>query len=215
MKKSASSLTQHASRFAHWAKSRLNSLCSGAFTMAEAIIVMTILGIIATIMITNLKMTEYRDRALQVQAKKVIEQIDQATQQIIINHTINGSLSQIYHATNNSVINVVDSITSMPIYYKKYMYAVRTATPIDMTFLQDVSYGGVKDLVPIKLKDGTCFVYGNTIGPRHTMYPGITGLNVNVTHGFIYLDVNCEDEPNKQGKDEFVIPLYEYGIKYD
>ena len=47
-----------------------------AFTMAEAIIVMTILGIIATIMITNLKPTEFRDKGLEVLAKKIINQID-------------------------------------------------------------------------------------------------------------------------------------------
>ena len=56
-----------------------------AFTMAEAIIVMTILGIIATIMITNLKPSEFRDKGLQILAKKVLMQLDTATQQIMIN----------------------------------------------------------------------------------------------------------------------------------
>ena len=46
-----------------------------AFTMAEAIIVMTILGIIATIMITNLKPSEFRDKALLTQAKKLLRVI--------------------------------------------------------------------------------------------------------------------------------------------
>ena len=55
------------------------TIFSIAFTMAEAIIVMTILGIIATIMITNLKPAEFRDEALIVQAKKLLLEIDQAT----------------------------------------------------------------------------------------------------------------------------------------
>ena len=65
-----------------------------AFTMAEAIIVMTILGIIATIMITNLKPSEFRDKALLTQAKKVLREIDEATYQIMINNTQNGKLDR-------------------------------------------------------------------------------------------------------------------------
>ena len=61
---------QQSPRFAQRVQSHFASLCSGAFTMAEAIIVMTILGIIATIMITNLKPSEFRDKALLTQAKK-------------------------------------------------------------------------------------------------------------------------------------------------
>ena len=57
---------------------------------------MTILGIIATIMITNLKPYEFRDKALQVQAKKILREIDEATQQIMINNTQNGKLDTTY-----------------------------------------------------------------------------------------------------------------------
>ena len=46
-----------------------------AFTMAEAILVMTILGIIATIMISTLKPAEFKDKALNIMAKKVLSEI--------------------------------------------------------------------------------------------------------------------------------------------
>ena len=55
-----------------------------AFTMAEAILVMTILGIIATIMITTLKPAEFKDKGLKILAKKVLSEIDTATTQILI-----------------------------------------------------------------------------------------------------------------------------------
>ena len=55
-----------------------------AFTMAEAILVMTILGIIATIMITTLKPAEYKDKGLAIMARKVLSEIDTATTQMLI-----------------------------------------------------------------------------------------------------------------------------------
>ena len=56
-----------------------------AFTMAEAILVMTILGIIATIMITTLKPAGYKEDALKILYKKVLSQLDTATTQILVN----------------------------------------------------------------------------------------------------------------------------------
>ena len=57
------------------------------FTMAEAILVMTILGIIATIMISTLKPAEFKEKSLRIMAKKVLSEIDVATSQIIMNNT--------------------------------------------------------------------------------------------------------------------------------
>ena len=52
--------------------------------------------------------------------------------------------------------------------------------------------------------------------PRDSIFPDeTTVINIVSTHGWIYYDVNCEDEPNILGKDQFVIPLDKYGIKYD
>ena len=58
-----------------------------AFTMAEAILVMTILGIIATIMISTLKPAEFKEKGLAVLAKKVLSEIDTATTQILLNNS--------------------------------------------------------------------------------------------------------------------------------
>ena len=66
-----------------------------AFTMAEALIVMTMLGIIATIMLTTLKPAEFRDRGLRVAAKKILSEIDTATTQILINNTQDGTLGKV------------------------------------------------------------------------------------------------------------------------
>ena len=82
-----------------------------AFTMAEAILVMTILGIIATIMITTLKPAEYKDKGLAIMARKVLSEIDTATTQMLIN--------------NSASLNVILFISDMRIYrYKIYSISV-------------------------------------------------------------------------------------------
>ena len=54
-----------------------------AFTMAEAILVMTILGIIATIMITTLRPSEFQEKGLKILAKKVLSEVDTATSNVL------------------------------------------------------------------------------------------------------------------------------------
>ena len=96
------------------------------FTMAEAIIVMTILGIIATIMITNLKPSEFRDKALEIQAKKILREIDEATQQIMINNTQNEKLDTLYKPGtteyfNFAIYTLADTLKPLGSLYLKYI----------------------------------------------------------------------------------------------
>ena len=91
-----------------------------AFTMAEAIIVMTILGIIATIMITNLKPSEFRDKGLQIQAKKVLLQLDQAMLQILNNHSQDGTLENLYELNSTTTFNFFSNPGKADALFKKY-----------------------------------------------------------------------------------------------
>ena len=68
-----------------------------AFTMAEAILVMTILGIIAAVMLSTLKPTKWKDKSYHVLAKKVLYEIDTATSTIL---------------TTNSKYNTFDSMVN-------------------------------------------------------------------------------------------------------
>ena len=66
-----------------------------AFTMAEAILVMTILGVIAAVMITTLKPAEFKEKSLRVLAKKVLSEIDTATTQILSNDAKLGTMTSL------------------------------------------------------------------------------------------------------------------------
>ena len=202
-------------RLAQASKSAWLSLRSGAFTMAEAIIVMTILGIIATIMITNLKPSEFRDKGLQVMAKKVLQQLDTATQQIMINNTQNGKLTTIYSPDKSTTysINKNDNATFSNHtinLYKKYLSFTRK--PCNTSSCTCNHYGHRK----FYLKDGACAAIYYGEANQCTTFPGETACSwsVNVLGG-VYFDVNGEEEPNMIGKDQFMVPLNADGIFYD
>ena len=180
-----------------------------AFTMAEAIIVMTILGIIATIMITNLKPTEFRDKGLQVLAKKVLMQLDTATQQIMVNNSQNGKLTTVYlpNSTTQKDFTAIDA-TNLTTLYKKYLVTTRKTCTTSACSCN--SYGGVK----LYLKDGACIAIKTTSAANATIFPGEVNT-VSKTASSIFFDVNDSDEPNVPGKDQFLVPINADGIFFD
>ena len=89
-----------------------------AFTMAEAILVMTILGIIASIMITTIKPAKFKEEGLKTLAKKVLSGIDTATSQILINDSKLGTFNTLVTSTGGSTEFSTSSAATM-VYYKK------------------------------------------------------------------------------------------------
>ena len=76
---------------------------SKAFTMAEAVLVMTILGIIATVMITTIKPARFKEQGYKVLAKSVYASIDTAVTQILVDKAPFNKLSQVYESNSNSL----------------------------------------------------------------------------------------------------------------
>ena len=107
------------------AKSGYASLRSSAFTMAEAIIVMTILGIIASLVITNLRPDNYRDGALETLTKKSIEQIDEATKHILHYNSFNGTMNELYLPGENEKFSFSQDFSKTFQLYKKYLTTTR------------------------------------------------------------------------------------------
>ena len=186
-----------------------------AFTMAEAVLVMTILGIIATIMITTLKPAEFKEKGLAVLAKKVLGEIDTATTQILLNNSSTGTMANIYQANTSTLFNTNATSTTnsnhLGVLYKKYLTATRK--PCNNA----TNCGGCNGYNnKFYLKDGVCV--GITVGPvanAATWFPEeASATTMNTTNGVIFFDVNGLQEPNTAGKDQFLLPLGEEGIKY-
>lgn len=182
------------------------------FTMAEAVLVMTILGIIATIMITTIKPAEFKEKGLRVLAKKVMGEIDTATTQILLRNSSDGTLSNLYELNTNNKFSSSDddSHTKLAQLYKNYLSTTRKQCNTDTCPCN--SYNS-----KFYLKDGVCI--GITTGNQtnqETIIPGeASTTKTTATHGVIFFDINAEQEPNQPGKDQFLIPLSSHGIEYD
>ena len=183
-----------------------------AFTMAEAILVMTILGIIATIMITTLKPAEYKDKGLAIMARKVLSEIDTATTQMLINNSASGNTSSLYEAGTATLFSLetADMHDKVGKLYKRYLTATRQEC-------NDANCPCNGYSNKFYLKDGACM--GITTGTQsadvNTWFPGETNFtSMQPTHGMIFFDTNGEEEPNVMGKDQFLLPMGPEGVQY-
>ena len=189
-----------------------------AFTMAEAVVVMTILGIIATIMITTLKPAEFKEKGLAVLAKKVMSELDTATTQILLNNSSDGTMANLYvpgsstlFSINVSAVNATHS-TNLGKLYKKYLTATRKVCNSAATCGACNDYSN-----KFFLKDGVCvgISAGKPAAAVNTWFPGeTTYTSEQPGYGVIFFDVNGIEEPNTLGKDRFLMPLGAEGIQY-
>ena len=193
-------------------KELINMRIKKAFTMAEAILVMTILGIIATIMITTLKPAEYKDKGLAIMARKVLSEIDTATTQILINNSASGNTSSLYEPGTANLFSLESSGMDDKIgkLYKRYLTVTRQEC-------NDANCPCNGYTNKFYLKDGACM--GITTGTQasdvNTWFPGETNFtSMKPTHGIIFFDTNGEDEPNVMGKDQFLLPVGSEGVQY-
>ncbi len=185
-----------------------------AFTMAEAVLVMMILGIIATIMITTLKPTEYRDKALVVLSKKILGQIDTATTQILVNNTREGKFDKLLlnQGKGEASFSYTGSGANVKKLYQMYLVAIRK----DTKGVKCKYNTSADDANAFFLKDGSYMAIIDSAAALNTIFPGeTTEKTLTPGLGAIYFDVNGEDEPNLRGKDQFVIPIGAEGIQYD
>ena len=184
-----------------------------AFTMAEAILVMTILGIIAAVMLSTLKPTQWKDKSYQILAKKVLYEIDTATTTLLTTNSKYGTMSSII---NDSGTIMTLNAANLWTLYKKYLSTVRgTATSFCQT-------GDTRALgaTAYKLKDGACMGISTVTTSKTVLFPGegTTATAMGSTgdiKGYIIFDTNDADEPNVEGKDRFVVPINDLGIKYE
>ena len=192
--------------------------------MAEAILVMTILGIIATIMITTIKPAEFKQKALKVLAKKVFSEVDSTMTQIIINNTKTGEMDKLFLSNDSSYFSFGEDLSKTEQLFKKYLATTRkeySASDKLGTFKTIVanSPASASQSPPFYLKDGALVFLGT--GEKYGVSLGATGT-IDVEGcampksllGIITVDVNGEDEPNVAYQDQFHFPIGLNGVEY-
>ena len=193
--------------------------------MAEAILVMTILGVIASVMITTLKPAEFKEKALKLLAKKTIYQIDSATMQIISNNSADGTMENLFLTSDTDKFSFNDDFSKTLLLYQKYLATTRKEFDIDNTtdFFKQIiqsSSNANSQASPIYLKDGSLIFLG--AGEKYGVSPDATGtINVEgcemtkALYGLIAIDTNGDDEPNTLYQDQFYLPIGKTGVDWE
>ena len=181
-----------------------------AFTMAEAILVMTILGIIAAVMLSTLKPTQWKDKSYHVLAKKVLYEIDTATSTIL---TTNSKYNTFDSMVTDGGAAVTFDAAGMWTLYKKYLSTTRTTADAFCT-----NGGQSLTATAYVLKDGACMGIAKSTTSKPVIFPGETTqaamTDTSDIKGYIIFDTNNTDEPNVIGKDRYIVPFNSEGIKY-
>lgn len=180
-----------------------------AFTMAEAVLVMTILGIIATVMITTMKPAQFKDQGYDVLARSIYGSLDTAVTQILTDKSPYNKLSTVYeHGSTTDTFNMSEASKGDKLIalLKDYMATARGDIPATCT---NASYDAT-----MLLKNGACLAVKSGSITAITRIPGESSdtASASYSYGMIFLDTNGDSEPNVIGKDTFYIPLDENGI---
>ncbi len=179
-----------------------------AFTMAEAVLVMTILGIIAAVQITVIKPAQFKDKGYQVLAKTIYGEIDTAIMQVLTDKAPYNKMDNIYN-TSNTLFSTGTTGTEGSFVGVLKLYLATSRAGSNSTHCTTGS------ATVMHLKNGACLgVKSAVTTDTVTRIPGETGnTTAKGEYGMLYLDVNGADEPNVIGKDQYTIPLDINGIK--
>ena len=184
-----------------------------AFTLAEAILTMTILGIIAATMITTLKPSAYKSQGFTVLKQKIYNELDGVTQTIAVECSKRMSLGEVYgtgtdcgktQATHSFNANEVNKYSN---YMRGTIGGCAEMASIDGT---DASQT-YTEAGSLKLKNGACVWFRAAVSGKDTDY------NATDVIGKILIDVNGTEGPNAtgDGNDRFIVNVGKDGISSD
>ena len=192
-----------------------------AFTMAEIILVMLIIGIISTIMITTLKPQSYMDMGLAIQARKLASEVDGATNRILMNDTRSGNFNILINPNDATSFKTTETGygDELAALYKKYLVATRTecnAWDAVNTIGCPCVYPGFSGGSAFYLKDGSCMSVATGRLEVDTIFPGENDyITATTCNGVVFIDANGAEAPNVLGKDQFILPIGLVGIDYE
>ena len=211
-----------------------NKSKQSAFTMAEAILVMTILGVIASVMITTLKPAEFKEKALAVLAQRRVGDIDQAMRNVLNSHSQDSTLRNLFKLNSTETFDFFDSPTLTEELFKEYLVTTRQGFDVDgdgsvnsrdvalIYYTKNMKIGDAVYAAhngygfAFVLKDGSNVIFTNKPATNTCLPKETEPCAVSSSLGSITIDTNgYKEQPNLLCKDIFILPLDENGIVYD
>ncbi len=201
------------------------------FTLAEVLITLTIIGVVASMTIPSLIMNIDLDRKqAEAEVKKVYTAVNDATKQIVMMETTSHSMAKVNCASHDCIRDL----------YAKYMQFVKTCSSSSQTACLDGASATSNDTTSFYstaayaadpkptgvdftskslavLADGTLmgFKYDNTCSLSTKTVIAYEEEPIDVTGACveIAIDVNGAKKPNKTALDRYQFPVGKLGVK--
>lgn len=203
-----------------------------AFSAAEAIITLIIIGVIAVCAVPQLLMNDMSKDAAITRAKKMNGYLAQASLEILLYHSGLDDFTTLKDSEGKFSVNDGDAkeITRrMSNLFLKYLLDVQSISKSNKYFNAQVrDYNGeslgssLKDMYSnfFFVNDGMLIgfrFYGNCSETEMNFVSPERRERISVENscGSIFYDVNSYDRPNRLGYDQFIIPVGLRGIKYE
>ncbi len=159
-----------------------------AFTLAEAILTMTILGIIAATMVTTLKPSQYKQQGFDTLKKKIYAEIDGVTNTFTVECAQKMQTLSVYNDCDRSktthAFGTLDNVI-----YANYMRGTTGAVSTDNGICPALT-----NYTSLRLKNGACIYFGTST---------------------IKVDVNGNQKPDEIGSDRMILTITNDGISQD
>ena len=168
--------------------------CKIAFTLAEVLITLGIIGVVAAITLPTL-VANYQKKVLTTRLKKEVNILANNFQLLFAKEGID-------NLCNSEIAECPENHSGVYIWGDKYgKYFKLSEVPTNSLFyewIKNLSYGD-NHVKAFNLADGSCVAICGTYG---------SGWQSNL--GFV-VDVNCDGKPNKWGRDMFIVGFDEKG----
>ena len=156
-----------------------------AFTLAEAILTMMILGILAVVMIASLKPSQYKDQAYNALKKKLYTELDSVTQNVLVDCAKDMKATSIYDNCDKTSSTHSFGSGENEIYARYLRGTTAAASTANGSCYKVSNYSS------LKLKNGVCLYFGQNE---------------------ILIDINGIEGPNENCSDQIALYVGENGM---
>ncbi|MBQ8475725.1 type II secretion system protein [bacterium] len=198
-----------------------------AFTVAETLIVLVIIGILGACVLVTIKPNDVRKDMLQKAGVNMVYQIDFATKQVLAKYSLNYQMTKL-EALGGAQFSIVDDKADeklLPLYKRALIPSRNNTIPASYTAMELKNEQGAKisDLKVssfaqgFNVKNGSYFALklnkGCTTTETYIYDPSAPEKRgAKNSCGLIFFDVNGPSDPNTIGIDQFIISLSKRGL---
>ena len=173
-----------------------------AFTLAEVLITLGIIGVVAAITLPTL-IQNYQKQVLVTQLKKVVNTLENNSRKILADEGVDSLKDTPLYSADGSISDGAHDFKLNKDYFEKHYKLIPLSETTEYAkFIKSIKNsigGGIDEINNYYSSDGACISVSSYIG------------NSSLGPEFL-IDINCDKRPNKVGYDRFYISILENGL---